>query len=196
MALLEQLQAMIAADNERMHVLRLVRELDLPDCWVAAGFVRCCEWDHLHQRSPWPLPHDIDVIWYDPSKATQAHDAMLESSLRARDGTLGWSVKNQARMHERNADLPYLTASDAMRYWPETATAVGVRLNDLADIDIAAPFGLHDLFDLVVRPTGRFLTAKQSVYAGRVRGKNWQGAWPKLRIEFPGAASCRALEPD
>lgn len=153
MALLEQLQAMIAADNERMHVLRLVRELDLPDCWVAAGFVRCCVWDHLHQRSPSPLPHDIDVIWYDPSKATQAHDAMLESSLRARDGTLGWSVKNQARMHERNADLPYLTASDAMRYWPETATAVGVRLNDLADIDIAAPFGLHDLFDLVVRPT-------------------------------------------
>lgn len=196
MALLEQLQAMIAADNEQMHVLRLVRELDLPDCWVAAGFVRCCVWDHLHQRSPSPLPHDIDVIWYDPSMATQAHDAMLESSLRARHGTLGWSVKNQARMHERNADLPYLTASDAMRYWPETATAVGVRLNDLADIDIAAPFGLHDLFDLVVRPTGRFLTAKQSVYAGRVRGKNWQGAWPKLRIEFPGAASCRALEPD
>ncbi|MBW3512324.1 nucleotidyltransferase family protein [Janthinobacterium lividum] len=78
----------------------------------------------------------------------------------------------------------------------ETATAVGVRLNDLADIDIAAPFGLHDLFDLVVRPTERFLTAKQSVYAGRVRGKNWQGTWPKLRIEFPGAASCRALEPD
>ncbi len=76
MALLEQLQAMIAADNERMHVLRLVRELDLPDCWVAAGFVRCCVWDHLHQRSPSPLSHDIDVIWYDPSKATQAHGAM------------------------------------------------------------------------------------------------------------------------
>ncbi|OFJ46844.1 hypothetical protein BA896_019765 [Janthinobacterium lividum] len=69
-----------------------------------------------------------------------------------------------------------------MRYWPKTATAVGVRLNDLADIAIAAPFGLHDLFDLVARPTERFLTAKQSVYAGRVRGKNWQGTWPKLRM--------------
>lgn len=35
---------------------------------------------------------------------------------------LGLPVKNQARMHLRNGDRPYQSATDAMRYWPETAT--------------------------------------------------------------------------
>jgi len=110
---------------------------------------------------------------------------MLESRLRARDATLGWSVKNQARMHERNADLPYLTACHAMRHWPETATAVGVRLSSQGSIEVAAPFGLHDLFDLIVRPTERFLAGKQALYLDRIHDKNWQAAWPMLRIALP-----------
>lgn len=178
---------MIAADRQRMHVLRLVKELDLPDCWVAAGFVRSCVWDCLHDRWPSPLPDDIDVIWHDPLNAMRERDVLIESELRARDGTFGWSVKNQARMHERNADTPYLSASDAMRYWPETATAVGVRLSEQADIEVSAPFGLDDLFGLIVRPTQRFLAEKNAMYADRIQGKNWQHAWPGLRIEYPVA---------
>jgi hypothetical protein len=166
-----------------MHILRIVRELQLPDCWVAAGFVRSCVWDHMHQRSPSPLPDDIDVIWYDPLHAMPEHDAVLESMLRERDRTPGWSVKNQARMHGRNLDRPYLSAADAMRYWPDTATAVAVRLNEQADIEIAAPFGLHDLFSLLVRPTERFVAEKYSIYADRIHTKNWQASWPRLRIE-------------
>jgi hypothetical protein len=88
-------------------------------------------------------------------------------------------------MHERNADRPYLSASDAMRYWPETATAVGVRLSDKTRIEVSAPFGLDDLFALVVRPTERFVTEKQSVYADRMHAKKWQAIWPKLSIQFP-----------
>lgn len=183
--LLARLQDIIAADRQRMHVLALVQELDLPDCWVAAGFVRSAVWDYLHQRDLSPLPGDIDVIWHDPGNATQEHDAMLESRLRARDATLGWSVKNQARMHQRNTDMPYLNACDAMRHWPETATAVGVRLSGQGSIEVAAPFGLHDLFDLIVRPTARFLAGKQALYLDRIHGKNWQAAWPMLRIALP-----------
>jgi hypothetical protein len=183
MDLLRQLQSMVSSDRQRMHVLRLVRDLQLPDCWVAAGFVRSCVWDFMHQRSPSPLPHDIDVIWHDPLQATQERDAMLESMLRERDGMLGWSVKNQARMHARNVDRPYLSTSDAMRYWPETATAVGVRLSDQADVEINAPFGLDDLFQLIVRPTERFLAEKHSTYIDRVHSKNWKDIWPKLNIQ-------------
>lgn len=167
-----------------MHVLRLVQELDLPDCWVAAGFVRGCVWDFMHQRSPSPLPQDIDVIWHDPSQVAPARDLMLERMLLARDSTLGWSVKNQARMHRRNADKPYSSTYDAMKYWPETATAVAVRINDQARIEVNAPFGLDDLFGLIVRPTKRFMTDKQSIYAHRIREKKWQAIWPRLSIQL------------
>jgi hypothetical protein len=182
---LAELRTLIASDGQRMRVLGIVRDLGLPDCWVAAGFVRNGVWDHLHGRTASPLTQDIDVIWFDPAACTAARDAGLEAALRARDGTLAWSVKNQARMHERNGDAPYGSATDAMRYWPETATAVGVRLGPQGEIEVAAPFGLDDLFDLVLRPTPRFVAEKYAVYLERVRSKQWEQAWPRLRGQTP-----------
>ena len=166
-----------------MHVLELVRDLALPDCWVAAGFVRNCVWDHLHGYPASPLPQDIDVIWYDRGQALAQQDAALEHALRAQDATLNWSVKNQARMHHRNDDAPYASASDAMRYWPEAATAVGVRLSSQDLLEVAAPFGLDALFELIVAPAGQFRTDKHALYLQRVRDKKWQIVWPRLKIE-------------
>ncbi|VXB21152.1 nucleotidyltransferase family protein [Massilia sp. 9I] len=180
---ISQLQILIASDHRRMRVLETVKDLALPDCWVAAGFVRNCVWDHLHAYTASPLPQDIDVIWYDPQQAAAERDTALELALRKQDETLNWSVKNQARMHQRNADAPYLSATDAMRYWPETATAVGIRLSDENVVEIAAPYGLTDLFELIVRPTERFATEKHALYADRARSKNWHTIWPRLRIE-------------
>ena len=71
-----------------------------------------------------------------------------------------------------------------MRYGPETATAVGVRLGQQGTIEVAAPFGLDDLFDLAVRPTQRFATDKHPVYVERIRAKRWQAIWPRLTINF------------
>jgi hypothetical protein len=180
---LTELQALIASDPRRMRVLRLVKDLGLPDCWVAAGFVRSCAWDHVHRHSTSPLPPDIDVIWYDPEQAASERDAALAMALHDRDDTLEWSVKNQARMHQRNDDGPYQSATDAMRYWPETATAVGVRLGPRDGIEVAAPFGLDDLFDLIVRPTPRFKAEKHPVFLDRLRSKDWKTTWPRLKIE-------------
>lgn len=183
---LTELQGLIASDPRRMQVLRFVKDLGLPDCWVAAGFVRSRVWDHAHGYSTSPLPQDIDVIWYDPAQPAAERDAVLESALHERDDTLAWSVKNQARMHQRNADRPYRSATDAMRYWPETATAVGVRLGRQDEIEVAAPYGLEDLFDLIVRPTHRFKAEKHAVFLDRIRSKRWQATWPKLKIEDGG----------
>jgi hypothetical protein len=180
---LTALQTWMASDPARMRVLHGVRALDLPDCWVAAGFVRNCVWDHLHQRATSPLAGDVDVIWFDAQRATQAHDLALESALRRQDSALQWSVKNQARMHGRNGDLPYASATDAMRYWPETATAVGVRLGHDGAIEVAAPFDLEDLFGMRVRPTARFIGEKHPVYLDRISAKNWQAQWPLLTVE-------------
>lgn len=87
-------------------------------------------------------------------------------------------------MHVRNDDAPYASATDAMRYWPETATAIAARRSGAGGCQIAAPLGLNDLFDLVLRPTPHFREDKRTIYEDRIRSKSWCDTWPLLtRIE-------------
>lgn len=176
-----QIRNVIQADPLRWHILGVVRVLCLRDCWVGAGFVRNAVWDHLHQRPPAPLSGDVDVVWHDPRQADPAEDRKHEAALRAAEPSISWSVKNQARMHVRNGDAPYASATEVMRCWPETATAIAVRRNQEDGCDIAAPFGLDDLLSLILRPTPHFAWEKRYVYAERLRTKRWTAVWPLLK---------------
>jgi len=180
----DSLVSLISEDKERQRLLLLVHSLALPDCWIAAGTIRNAVWDFLHQRPPSPPTGDIDVIWFDPARKSRLQDKELESRLRQLDASVQWSVKNQSRMHAGNGDPPYHSATDAMRYWPETATAVGVRFSDGGDLEIAAPFGLNDLYESMLRPTPHFRGNKQAVFVDRVQRKRWLEQWPLLRCHL------------
>jgi uncharacterized protein len=177
------LQAILANDPARCRVLAMVRSLGLPDCWIGAGFIRNAVWDYLHDRPPGRHAGDVDVIWLSPERAGPSEDEGLEAALRALDPSVDWSVKNQARMHLRNGDAPYASAVEAIGHWPETATAVAARQTAEGAYEIAAPFGLGDLFDLVLRPTPRFAAGdKRAVYLDSIQSKRWLAIWPRLRI--------------
>ncbi len=178
----EQLRALLFDDPLRMAALGSVAALPNPNCWIAAGFVRDAVWDHLHGHDLRAPVNDVDVIWFDANDASAAIDRRLEDDLTARVPVLAWSVKNQARMHRANGDAPYMSLSDAMRHWPETATAVAVRLGAKTEIEIEveAPFGLHDLFALRLRPTEAFAGAKHQVFRSRVSSKQWIERYPLL----------------
>jgi len=162
-------------------LLGLVADLDLPDCWIAAGFVRNAVWDALHGRDATLPDNDVDVIWFDPACDDPQRDKELESALSHAEPAIDWSVKNQRRMHIRNGDKPYRSATEAMRFWPETATAVAARRRGGSDIEIASPLGLDDLLGLVLRPTARFATEKREIYEARIVSKAWCEKWPRLQ---------------
>jgi hypothetical protein len=67
-----------------------------------------------------------------------------------------------------------------MAHWPERCTAVGVALTRDGSLHIAAPFGLADLFDLVVRPTRPDMT---KTVRDRAREKGWLSRWPRLTVQ-------------
>lgn len=175
------LSTLIAADEARLRILERVAALDLPDCWVGAGFVRSAVWDHLHGRAPTPTWDDIDVVWFNRDQATPEADEEIEKRLARAEPSGNWSVKNQARMHSRNDDPPYRSADDAISRWPETATAIAIRLSEGA-IDIAAPHGLDDLFSMVIRPTPAFTGRKFPIFRERVGKKGWLERWPRLVV--------------
>ena len=176
------IEAVLRADPWRMAVLARVREFNLPDWAIGAGFVRSAVWDRLTARPrPTPLP-DIDVIYFDAADLSSTRDSALEAELTRVMPERPWQVRNQARMHRRNGDAPYLGTADALRYWLETPTAVAVRLEADDRIEVIAPLGLDDLMDLRVRPTdaGRRRNAE---YRARMAAKNWPDIWPGLRVE-------------
>jgi hypothetical protein len=176
-----RVQAIICADPARWRLLALVRSLRLPDCWISAGFVRNAVWDSLHGRAPSSLSSDVDVVWFDSGRTDPSEDREIEAALCRLDPSVAWEVKNQARMHLRNGDAPYVSVTDALRCFPETATAVAVRRSEQDHCDIAAPFGLDDLFGLIVRPTPSFAADKRQLYDKRVQAKGWLKTWPLLR---------------
>lgn len=176
------LQRILANDPWRCAVLGMVRSLGLPDCRVGAGFVRNAVWDYLHDRPPSRHSGDADVIWFCPERARPEDDREAEAALRALHPAVDWSVKNQARMHLRNGDPPYASAVEAIGHWPETATAVAARRTAAGSFEIAAPFGLGDLFDLLLRPTARFAGEKHGIYLDRIESKRWLAIWPRLRV--------------
>jgi uncharacterized protein len=172
----------IAADPFRMRALRIARDLNLPDWYLAAGFVRNMVWDRLHgYETPTPLD-DIDLIYFDPQRAHREYDRRIEEQLGLSDSSLPWSVRNQARMHERNGDAPYRSALDAMSYWVEQETAVGVRLEDNGRIEVVSAFGLDGLFARRITPNRRKRNSATE-FSVRLARKNWLWRWPDLRVD-------------
>ncbi|HWJ68918.1 MAG TPA: nucleotidyltransferase family protein [Sphingobium sp.] len=176
------LAALLSRDPLRLAALQAVAALMLPDGWIGAGFVRDAVWDQLHGHGPRPPAGDVDVIWFDPLTAHEAAERAIEGQLRSRMPHLDWSARNQARMHLRNGDAPYQSVADAMRHWPETATAIAARLRPDGAIDINAPFGVDDLFALRLRPTPSFATDKRPIFQMRVVSRRWLERYPGLQL--------------
>lgn len=160
--------------------LELVRELNLPQSCIAAGYVRNRVWDALHGYDHETPLNDIDVIYYDPSDMSEEKDKLLTQRLNTVDMKDCWSVKNQARMHLRNQVDPYESTSDAMSCWPEIATAVGLYLDELDQIQCISPYGLDDLFQLKIRQSPRYMDT--AYFKTRVTEKQWLTRWPNLTM--------------
>lgn len=97
-----------------------------------------------------------------------------------------WEVTNQATIHlwhcrtQGISIAPHRSVADGLATWPETATAVGVRLTVEGDIEVLAPLGLADLFALRLRHNAA--QAGFDVFSRRVESKRWLQRWPELRI--------------
>lgn len=159
--------------------LELVRQLQLPGWCIAAGYVRNYVWDYLHGYSRETPLNDVDVLYHDPDDLREETEKEWERQLRRLAPEYPWSVKNQARMHLRNHESPYPTVADAMKRWPETATAIGVYSHSPGGrIEIIAPHGTDDLLGLIVRQSSFFQDT--SAFLMRVQRKKWLERWPKL----------------
>ena len=176
--------SIIQSDPWMMEILKSVKSLNLPDWWICAGFVRSKIWDTLQgfsQRTPIP---DIDVIYFDQTSIDELDEKKLEGKLVSLLPDIPWSVKNEARMHIRNKMSPYFSSVDAISKFPETATALGIKLDETDNVILTAPWGINDVIHFEVRPTPFFTenNERMKMYDERVAKKNWQATWDRIKV--------------
>jgi hypothetical protein len=181
-----RLEALVRSSDWLMGVLRAARDVDPPDWLVGGGVLRDLVWDRLHGRAQPGPPRDVDLAFYDPGRLDAGRDAEVERALAVRLAGVPWDAKNQASVHRWYGRVfgtevpPLASTADGVGTWPETATAVAVRLLDGDRLRVVAPYGLEDLFTLVCRRNPRRVSVEQ--YRRRVRDKRVAERWPKVTV--------------
>ena len=169
-----------------VEILSRAPRLDLPNWYLGAGCIAQTVWNLLHGFEPSQNIQDYDLVYFDPTDLSyEAEDREIRrAQSRFHDLGMTVDVKNQARVHLWYQEHfghpipPYGSVEDAIGSWPTTATSVGVRSQDNGDFIVRAPFGLNDLFSMIVRPNRKQVT--REVYTNKA--ERWARVWPKLTV--------------
>jgi len=151
----------VRANAGLMHVLRVMRDLDLPDWRLFSGAVYQSVWNERTGRAPGYGVKDYDIGYFDPDTSWDAEDEAIKRVAAAFAPELRdiVEVRNQARVHlwhpqKFGGSYAALQNTDeALTRFVAPCFAVGVRLEEGGEITVAAPFGLDDVFNLTIRPT-------------------------------------------
>jgi uncharacterized protein len=181
----ERLASMVHSAPWLVDALQAARDVDPPDWLIGGGVLRDLVWDRLHGRPP-ARPRDLDLAFFDPARLDPARDAEVEAALTARLSGVPWDAKNQAAVHTWYGRVfggqvaPLTSAADGVATWPETATAVAVRLLPDDRLQVVAPCGLEDLFGLICRRNPRRVTIAH--YRQRIHDKRITERWPRVEV--------------
>lgn len=185
-AMRAQLVAIARGSGWFMRALEAVRALHLKSWCIGAGAVRNLVWDHLHGFGQPTALSDIDVAYFDADDLRPETEARLQALLAARAPDVPWEVTNQAAVHLwfeghfGHAVSALGSLEEAVASWPEYATAVGIVLTEGSAIDIIAPHGLQDLFEIRVQRNPARVSVE--TYRLRVAQKRYAERWPRVSV--------------
>lgn len=182
----EQLRQIVQSNSWLVSVLQAVRRCNPPDWYVGGGVIRNIVWDYLSGYSTTTPVNDVDVAFFDPHDLTKERDKAVTAQLTEILPCVPWQAKNQAAVHlwyERVFGFPVepvWSTEEAIATWPETVTAIGIRLLPGGEVQVAAPCGLDDLFRMVLRRNPRRVTLEQ--FRKRLHEKRIVEKWPAVTI--------------
>lgn len=179
--------ATIARESEWFWpALVAVRSLNLPSWCIGAGAVRNLVWDVLLRFETPSSLADVDVAYFDASDLSVERDDHIQHLLNGIHRQVPWEVTNQAAVHTwfeatfGYAVAPHSSLENAIASWPEFATSVGVTLRDDDSIEVIAPYGLEDLFAMVVRRNPARVSI--DMYRRRTEQKQYEKRWPGVTV--------------
>jgi hypothetical protein len=181
-----ELERIVRADAQLMQLLTVGRRVNLPQWRLVAGCVYQTVWNSLTGRPRGTGINDYDLIYFDDRELSKEAENAAEVEVRELlpDLPAPLEVRNQARVHlwfEDYFGIPYAPlscAEEAIDRYASRTHAVGIRLGEDGVLDVYAPFGLEDIFAMIMRPN--YALPNKSTHdkkAGRARA-----IWPELKI--------------
>jgi hypothetical protein len=181
-----ELERIVRADLHLMDLLCTAREINLPQCRVVAGCIYQSVWNVLTGRPRGTGINDYDLIYFDTGDISEGAERAIEGSVQSRHPAFPApiEVRNQARVHLwfegyfGIAYPPLRSADEAITRYASATHAVGIRLLQDDQLDVFAPFGLKDIFAMVIRPN--YALANRETHERKAaRAKS---VWPEVTI--------------
>lgn len=168
-----------------MLALDAVSDTGMPQGCIGGGIIRNIVFDHLNGNEPTP-PRDVDVAYFDLADFSREQDQKYETRLRQTMPDIPWEVTNQAAVHlwfhkKFGYRVPAIKSiGEAVSTWPETCTAVAVTKQPRNGYKVHAPFGLEDLFNMVVRWNP--MRCDVDTYKARIAEKKYGQHWELVEV--------------
>ena len=167
-------------------ILDRLDALQAPDAWLVAGCLYQTVWNSLSDRPVTENIKDYDIFYFDAGDTSyEAEDIVIKRAAALfRDLDIEVEVRNQTRVHlwyEKRFGYPRApleSSLEGIAGFLVRGTCVAITTDGEGGYRAAAPHGLDDMFDGVLRANRPLAerdlyTAKAASYAAR---------WPWLRV--------------
>ncbi len=180
---LAELEWRLRAAPRLWQAIETAHEL-LPGSYVAGGAITQTVWNQQLGRPAIERLHDVDIVYFDPEGTLESQRAMEGVLQQGIASGIPIDLTNEALTHtwyesKFSATIePYKSAEAAINTWLP-AFAIGVRLAEGGLLEVYAPYGLHDLFAMHIRPNK--LQISRTIYEQMVA--SFTARWPEATAE-------------
>lgn len=180
---LEILEKILRKNTNLMKILEILEKDEIINYYVGAGAINQTVFNYYHDYDIDYGIKDYDIVYYDEDLSYEKEDIVIKRlQEKLKDIAAEVDIKNEARVHLWYYEKygikrkPYTSVADAIASWGATVTCIGVKLEKGRFI-VYAPYGLNDLFGMVLRPVKRDFT--KDAYDERTC--RWMKKWPLLK---------------
>ncbi|WP_053367655.1 nucleotidyltransferase family protein [Bacillus sp. FJAT-27245] len=158
----------------------------LGEYYIGAGAVTQAVWNEISGYHPQYGIGDMDIVYFNGDDLTEEGEKSIETRIQSMLQPFPFKidVKNEARVHlwyEKKFGYrikPYTSLEAAIDTWPTTATAIGIRKDEKGTYTVYAPYGLGDMFGMIVRANKVQIT--KEIY--EAKAFKWKSKWPALTV--------------
>ena len=184
-ALAARVVRLMLLNRSNVAILERFSQLGIRDWWLTSGCLVNTVWNLRTGRPAEEGITDYDVFYFSEDLSEEAErQVQSDACLLLPNLSAPLEVVNQARVHlwyPETFDVPYsalTSASEGILRFPTTTSAVGLKRSGDDFIDVFAPFGLSNVWDMVLKPN-RILPIA-NIYAEKA--ERWQKQWPRLIV--------------